>query len=394
MRKAIVQSVVDVTESGLFTADIPSLNLYGITITYVSPMHTQTAGFVMIPTEGTEILVDKAEDDKEEVWYYMGSIVSPPGTGSMKSEDPNSQQVGVAGATAMEIKSIQGPKSRGLYQAMGKPEGSVVGNEAGRLSFMNGINDNDMKIPKILLESSGGKEISLTDGKESDKITIKNEHGDGLIITSNTAAEAKNTPTRSMFVEMDGDIKHEVKHGNMDLNVINGRELNLINSSPGGFGGVGAEATMWGNVNLESCNKEINLITGTHPVGQIGKINLFSMGAAGAVQLYAGLGGITLQTTGKLSINALGGIDLVSTAGDINLQAAAGSVNIQGAAGVSINGKPGNVGIDGTLVQLNEGAGISAAVVPAIVQINSYGHPTAPFSIGPPIPIPPMPGIA
>jgi len=390
MRKAVVQSVVDITESGLFAADIPSLSLYGVTITYVSPMHTQTAGFVMIPTEGTEILVSKAEGE-EDTWYYIGSIVSPPGSAS-RNQGKSTKNGKVAGFTEMEIRSIQGPKTRSLYQSKGRPEGSVMGNEVGKLSFMDGVNEDKEPIPKVLLESALGKEISLTDGKTSDQIRIKNEHGDGIIISSNTAAKAPNTPTRSMFVEMHGDIKQEVKHGNMDLNVIKGREINIVNSSPGGFGGVGPDINKWGNINLESSNKDINLITGTHPVGQVANINLFSMGAAGAVQIQSGAGGIILQTLGKLTINALGGIDLVSPLGDINLQAVAGGVNIKAGTGVKVHTVTGDVAIDGgPMIKLNELAGISAPVVPAVIKVNSYGHPIVPLSIGSPMPIPPMP---
>lgn len=74
--RATVDSVLDLTKTGRFTAVIPVLSEGPVEVTYVSPTSNLDAGFFAPPTPTSEILVlwlDADGPGKQAGYYYLGS---------------------------------------------------------------------------------------------------------------------------------------------------------------------------------------------------------------------------------------------------------------------------------------------------------------------------------
>jgi len=131
--------------------------------------------------------------------------------------------------------------------------------------------------------------------------------------------------------------------------VQDGRDLQLINNSTGSNKGV-ANPEAYGNVNLQSKNRDVNLFTKSG-IGRIFIECLNPNGSSEIIQLKTnGNGTIRLIAT-KVEITADKlGVD----ANTIDLQAA-GDINLGAGGNVSIQAG-GNVNADGSLINLNSGA--------------------------------------
>jgi hypothetical protein len=202
--------------------------------------------------------------------------------------------------------------------------------------------------------------------------------GSKITLTANPENALVGPPNKAIIVETIGPQQYLNYESQTDITVVDGRDLNLLNSSTGANCLPGSQH--FGNINLQSDTGDINLFTtkGPTPIALNGprtaldgRIFIECLNPEGVDQLIqlqtAGASPncvIRLRSSGRVEIQSLlGDIDLVSAGsinllagtGNINMTAPAGSVNIQGTAGINA---------DGATINLNSGLSTPATPLP------------------------------
>ena len=373
VKKGTVSSNIDDTGTGQFFVDIPGVG-NGIAVTYVSPMHSPGAGFVMLPEEGSDILIQDIGDGR---WYYMGTIVMPPTkqTGDFEGGGKSHGQQG----SVTDLSRLQG--NSGQYETRGKPQSMALKYNFGGFAVSKESTP-DMKNHYVSMEGNSGKMFRVMDGDKQDCLLIRNEHDDMIRLTANTAETAENSPVRGVDIRSLGDHTYECTEGTTQHIVFDGRELILINCSQGTNkgtdDGTGSE-NQWGNIDIESSNKDINILVGTESDDNM--INLFAMGNDSKIQINS-KDVIVNIAEGDITIISKKAVDIIAE-DDLNLQSKNGSINLNAASDIKLQAG-GKVGIDGSTVHLNEGAGNNDGATEVEIEDNDYDHPSNRKSIGPP----------
>lgn len=353
--KTQVVSTTDLTQTGRFTARLDGLG--EIDVIYTTPYLGTNAegGFFAIPEEGAEVLVTQPDNSPE--YFYLNSIAGIPNL------LPNTQQVEVPPEDILPERGIYAHRGVPMRFGFYTPKGNKV-------LLSDGYNSQSIDI-KVGLQSHTGKKVLLHDSPDIDSILIWNEHRDGIKITTD-ATEV--SPARAIEVESVGPQSYICKESQMDILVYDGRELNIKNQSTGVNRPGGSAAAKYGNINVESEHRDINMTVRSadgrifiDALGEAGLIQLDSTGkvivnsTANNVEVNAGLS-ILLKAVGNISLEAGGLITMKSGAG-INLDTT-GLATILGALGVNA---------DGATIHLNEGLSPPVAPIEIIKLDNYYG---------------------
>ena len=146
------------------------LQLKTFYVNYSSPYSAGwEGGFVAIPELESEILIAQT-DGKDSDWYYLGSIFGP-------------KEGGDAGPAILEAREAKVPDKE-IYRARQVPQRLLMQDPMGnKLVLSHAYNPKYFNV-KAELQSSFGKVLSLVDSPKIDSILLKNEHGDGIKITS------------------------------------------------------------------------------------------------------------------------------------------------------------------------------------------------------------------
>jgi hypothetical protein len=289
------------------------------------------------PLKGTSILVCQPENSDE--WFYLATtgaeLLSNANTATEKLHDFESPNA---------IASDRGNEGKG---GSGRDNDLLIQNELGcgiELAQTLGAK-NSVVHSKVF--SGQGKKVLVSDSPEIDSVIIDSNAGAKISVTGNPKSRA--LPSQAVEINTVGPQTFLNLNSATNVVVQDGRDLQLINNSTGSNKGV-ANPEAYGNVNLQSKNRDVNLFTKSG-VGRIFIECLNPNGSSELVQLKThGNGTIRLIAT-KVEITAekLGveanSIDLRSS-GNINL-GAGGSINMQ--AGGTVNA-------DGSLINLNSGA--------------------------------------
>lgn len=351
---AEVEDTVSISRSGTFLARIVG-QTNPVIVSYVSPFGANgIGGFVSIPTRGQEILVCNAENDPTN-WYYLGSTFSPP---RAESSDPKGE---VLADKAQPLNHLE----PAMYRATGRPMRYVWQSPLGHKILMSDEYSPDFFNTKIEMRSSLGKSVRLVDSPKVDSVIIENEHNDGMRITGRTSA-LPNAP-RSIELTSMGPQRLTSLQSQIDIVVNDGRELNIVNRSSGANKNP-LEPNKYGNVNIESTYKDINLravgptgkifIQCLAPDGEAQLIEIETKGQGSTIRLYS-KGDIQVHADKSIFINSKEDINLASLA-NINL-GALGQVNIKGGGGINLDGVP-------LYLNSNKAAGFPAGI--AIPQAN------------------------
>ncbi len=377
VKKGIVSSNIDYTGTGRFYADIPGIG-NGMLITYVSPAHSPGSGFVMIPEEGAEILVQSIGDGN---WYYMGTVVRPPVRKQSKEQNGGGGDSHGQSQTATEHNRVHANNSC-QYETRGKPQIMAIKYDIGGIAISKESTP-ELKNHYIAMEANSGKQFKIEDSPKQDSLIIKNEHDDMIRLSANTAEEAEHTPVRGVDIRSTGDHTYECTEGTTQHIVFDGRELILINCSQGtnkaSADGTGSE-DQWGNIDLESTLKDINILVGTEADDNM--INLFAMGNKSKIQINS-KDVIVAIADGNITITSKKAVDIIAE-DNLNLQSKSGSINLKAASDIKIQAG-GSVGIDGSpMINLNEGVGNNDGATEVEIEDNDYDHPSNRNSLGPP----------
>ena len=333
-----VVSNMDKERIGKLLVSVPGISEAAQEVIYTSPYYDRNnGGFLSIPDPGADIILLEHTSGK---LYYLCTVVDFPGIfrqDGVKDWDP-----------------IGDPY---IYTDRDKPQRRKFTD-----SFGNGLVISSRTMPdfistKVDLNSRAGKRISLSDSPKSDVVLIRNEHGDGMVISSEPTDVHSE---RSIEVKSKGAQRQVCFQSDISIMVIEGRDLTLENFSTGTNSISNQEGKKSGNINLRSQNRDINIVSKSQE-GKIfivtpkARIQIESDGsilieAENKIQLKGS--DITLHAANTLSVEA-GSID-IKTNGDFKVDAG-------GAASVKSSGM---ATMDGSQVHLNSGLSQPVTVSP------------------------------
>lgn len=340
--EAQVISNNDYGETGHLTVICNDIGEAPITVSYTSPYGAminrgEKGGFFAIPDPGEKVLITQAENSSR--WYFLSVIHEAAGqqTDNQIVEDKN-------------VKPV--PKS--LYALRrGKPQQVILRDQKGNQLKLSSAYNKNFNI-KAELKSQGGKKLLLSDSPKADHISLKTEKGDGLKITSK---ECGASPPRSVELESKGPVKLFSRESTIDMQVIDGREVNIRNSSTGFNSDAG---TNYGNINVESIWKDLNFTVHSSE----GKIMIRAKGADGLIQLNSDGDIIIKAPSDRIYLQA----DNIDIKADSNLKLEAGqNIDIKAGNICNVSGRIGSVflaedaAIGGVLLHVQPSTGVPIA---------------------------------
>lgn len=364
--KAEVISTFDIFQTGSFQVSSNSFAGYK-TCVYTSPfggLHDpvfgQKAGFFAIPSVGQQILITQTDDEEGgDIYYYWAAI---HGNDNRKDEE------------SIPVVAKSGPIPSDMYRLYpGSPQKVILRDGYGNrfvLSHAYGKEVN-REVNRAEVIGCKGKRLSLDESPMINRISLENEYKDGFYLTSDASPASPDMGERHMILRTVGMMQHLSEFG-IEMVVTEGTELSLTNNSVG----VNSDGSIYGNVNLRSKYKDINLIS----EGSEGKVLLRSLGTDGVIQLNSD-GDIIIKSPNK-AIYIEGNEVNVKATGSLNLGGA--NVNINGTESVSITGgststvslAAAEATLDGILVNLGPATPPAAATPPNSPQQyrNDYGE--------------------
>lgn len=356
--KAQVIDTEDPEEIGQFWVYSQDISEDLLRVTYVSPFFNRAeSGMVAIPSPGAEVLISQVHG--EDLWYYIGSIVAP-----LASISREGTKLKSAKESTLPDKSI--------YKARGIPQKTVLKDDKGNsLTLSNQYNSEFFSVG-ARLKSGVGKQLILSDSPKMDSVILRNEHGDRIKITS----EADNTTAkRAIDIESQGPQRLISRESGISFQVVEGRELNLKNSSTG-LNKNPSDPEKYGNINLDSERNDINLTTRAED----GKIFIDALGTRGLIQIDSSGKVIINAENGSVSIKASEDI-IMSAGGDVQINAG-GSFHVNSgddaaitcSNNLSLQAGP-KVAIDSDEIHLNSSVSQPARVAsPEPKETNNYGN--------------------
>ena len=285
---AEVKSNADIFEMGTFYVTNKNNDL-PFKVYYTTPYYAgRSGGFIAVPEVGSKVLI--CRPDGENSWYYLGSTLNFGLAQSMSDPAHTPKEKGV------------NPDNK-MYRARGVPQRYVFKSPKGNALILSDEYNPDYFNVKAELRSAAGKALKLIDSPKVDCIILENEHGDRLKISSggNDA-----TSPRSIELECMGTVNIITKGSNMNLIVVDGKELNITNTSTGSKRANANDPTP-GNINITSENSDINLTVKS----DTGTIFMDAQGNNGHV---------VLQSKGQIDIIGEKGVNITANSGDTNIK--------------------------------------------------------------------------
>lgn len=300
VRRAKVVSIIDPSNEGKFKVKFAPhfKEEESAYVIYTSPNYSiHEGGFFAPPTNGSEILVLRADDKN---YYYLSTIVSRPKT--IKNFFNKIKSALIAG--------------RNIFNSDNQPKAFTFTNPKGAgITISNYYNTDGSEIPrdKVAVKSSQGHRLVLSDNPNLDCVILRNKDGDGITITANSNAVHS---SNSIVIKSKSSQRHVADAGEFRMTLNDGRDVVIENNSTGVNSGDGSP---YGNINLVSKWKDINIYTqgrGNPITGDPGKILISTPN--GVIQLNSG-GDVTIYAKGNVNIASEQNINM--EAENINLKA-------------------------------------------------------------------------
>jgi hypothetical protein len=225
------------------------------TVHYCPPMSSAggEAGIIAIPAVGTRCIIAKISGG----WYYQNSVLAAPKPAGVIEDSE--------GATIENSPPV--PDTANVSPELartGDPTDimTIAGKGGNKLVFYN-EGDENMHHRGVVLRSQLGKALILEDTRAVNEVRLKNEHGDHLVITSGPDRASETLGDRSSELETFLDQRYISQRGDITTSVEDGGEIVLVNKSIGTNANIVDENTrkQFGNVNIESDKRDINLFT-------------------------------------------------------------------------------------------------------------------------------------
>lgn len=288
-----------------------------------------------VPTVGSVILCCLPEGSTD--WYYMGTTFDK----ELNTDGPKMQDLGIAKSQrATDIGGGTGAGTGNPHRVLLQDE---FGNGLGLYFEKRGGGDQNVKAE---LKSGKGKRLSLIDSPNTDCIVLETagvSGGKSRILMGDDDPKADSIPADSIEVFSTGPQKYINHSSQTDVVVYSGgKELQIINKATGENTAPGGQA---GNVNIQSDNKDVNILT----LGKAGdQANIFIENLGGnqgdTVQItVAGDGTVRIKSGGKIELDCADNLE-INCGSDVNMSCqnfnvtAGGSVNLNAASLINADG--------------------------------------------------------
>lgn len=363
--KAQVSDIHDLELQGRFTALIkgkPGFEgaPYPITVTYTSPYFSANqGGFFSIPSVGEMILV---YFDGEE-YFYISTITD------LKDDKGQNSKA--------DFRLLDNVIGRYAYNEQCLPQRMYFSDQVRNAVIFDNYYDllNNRKIRVgTTVRSSVGKKLKLSDSPSMNAAMLINESGDGIKISGNTATEGV-FAARNVYIDSKFSHHYRTLNGQMKLEVQDGRDMFISNSSNGGNAPDPTQKT--GNINLISKYRAINIFAQNQSgngsiVLEVGTPN----------QPNEPLVTIAIKSDGSVSVKSSSTVEIeaseinVKASNNLNLEAA--NININATGQLNCKGSTsnffadGNATVNGSMLNLNPpGASLS---IPSVPEVPVYEH--------------------
>ena len=325
-----------------------------------SPIDGQKAGFFAIPSIGQQVLITQTDDDEGGDIYYFMAVIH---TNDNRKDGESIPVIARSGPIPDEIYK--------LYP--GSPQKVILRDGYGNRFVLSHAYGKEVNREVNRAEVIGykGKRLSLDESPMINRISLENEYKDGFYLTSDASPASPDMGERHMILRTVGMMQHLSEFG-IEMVVTEGTELSLTNNSVG----VNSDGSIYGNVNLRSKYKDVNLIS----EGSEGKILLRSLGDDGIIQLNSD-GDIIIKSPNRAvyiegnEINVKANSSLNLGAPDVNINGS-NSVSITGGATSTLSLVAAVATLDGVLVNIDPPQPPAAASSPNSSQQyqNDYGE--------------------
>lgn len=335
IKRGIIQDNADTSKSGVIKIKDIDTNEDNLEMKYSSPYFMRNeGGVVAIPEPGAEILYAVDDTGTGEL-HYITTIVNQPTSIGLRNKNVN---------VPLIIN-----KDR-LYSKEGVPQAICFkdSNNAG-LTVSNLSDKKDGIECRVELRSMGNHRFVLSENPSDDAVLIKNSDGDGIRITT----RSDYAPNNSILSYCNGPQWHTVNGSEYNIDVINGRDINIKNDSFGDMAPPNATKQA-GNINLITTYRDINLFAeGADGAG--GNIfittakNTIQITAAGEVNIFSG-GNIHIIGDNDINIKAYNNLNLEGK--NVNIKSNQGATQIKSDTNLKIE-SAGEASIKGSTIQLN-----------------------------------------
>ena len=366
----------DPGHSGSFQAIFNEISDTPLDVIYTSPAYRRGGGGLLyIPERGDYIFA--IHDTTNNRFYYQSTAV------------------GLQYPTTDALPFFENINKNSFYNSYDKPVKVTYENQKGAglcITSDNTSFNNDLgpapaprMIDSVVLKSPLNKRLSLDDSPQTDAIFIKNQHKDGIVISGDST---EIFPAQMIQVKSSGPHNYTCMQSHMDIRVVEGTDITIENNSTGKMGQTPSEdqwpngseqqpPKRWGGVYVRSENGDVSLAS------QATDGRIFISTPNAQIQITEGdselESNIVIKTSGKISMESEGDIDMRSNNGSIRLEAA-GDVDVTagGLLKTSSSGKTsissgGDTAIEGSNVLLNSGGTEAPAfATPTEPLLNDY----------------------
>lgn len=375
----LVTSQVDITQSFKFQAEIIGTGEV-VNVIYTCPYHFRgRGGVISVPGEGSKVLILKTNTATLPAspitgYFYISTIVESFNT----------------------LPGIQDPSI--LFTPITKENYYSDKDIPHRLTFTNaqdaGLVIKDARIAETeispgyivsetKLQSEAGKIISLQDSPLDNKINMRNEHGDGIMITSDAIDSCVydgefhgELASRSIYTSCDGHNIMRSYTGNIAIQIMEGKEIDIENNSVGFYADNSSEGIQngsnrrCGNVNIKSVEHDINIRAG---LDDSSDSSIFITTPKCRIQINSD-GSIDIKSQGNININAGDSLNLQAT-NDIKLKCTNLTINTDSNTAINAGGtflaKSGSINsLEGSQIHFN-----SPGIVPTPASIQTLEEP-------------------
>lgn len=285
---ADVKDNVDIFKTGRFIVQFENYPL-PVEVKYVSPYVTpNNKGFFAIPEIGTQVLICKPNNKND--WFYLGSLLEPNIADSIAE--------GKVTEDGLKDPFVDAYKSREVV-----PQKYMFSSPKGNKLVLSDAYSPIEENKKVMLESSQGMKVELNDSIGA--VLIRNSTGRALIEVTDDNVGTNAGGTDSISAECTGNVFLTSRGAELNITVVEGTTLNIINSSTG-VQRLGPNDPTPGNINIISDHGDINI----EAKGENQSIRLASSGNGGD---------IILDSKDTISLNAVNGVFISSSDGNINI---------------------------------------------------------------------------
>jgi hypothetical protein len=300
-----------------------------ISVIYTTPFNSiipGQGGFTAYPRTGDTILVTTTDDEGELTFYYLSTIVSErPSDSSIFNYPKGSTHFG-QGNFYKDTVGIRDHHRGGVEFVYENTEGD----ETRRVNF-------------VKLYGSGNA-IKIDRTPEREGIVLKTRDSSVKLKMAGPENDDAEWGPNSMFVKARGNFIAKTLTGSMRIStMVEGNQLHLDNFARSDISAETLSSAKKGDIDITSWHNSVNIqatsflpqespkvFIRSNALHKDGVIQMRSGGNIEIVANYKNIASIGQNpTTGKITIYAGKGIDIIAETGDINISAKTGNVNLQ-----------------------------------------------------------------